>query len=356
MKKITTAVVAFALALTVVAPVAASAQTSASYTFNTNLTVGARGADVVALQSFLESKGVLTIPAGVAKGYFGAMTRSALAAYQSMKGIKPAAGYFGPITRAAVSAEGTTSTTTPTTPNPVTPITNSGVEGSVDVRLAATPASNADIQTQTDVPVLGIEFRGKIADVAVQTVDLKVAVTNVSDSSAENPGTLINTIKVWDGSNVLATIPVSLSSFTKDSNNNYYLRVSGINFVVPKDTTKVLTFSFSTNGMDSNRTVVVGGYNTTSVRTVSGNGVNSFYDASSLSLSHTFKKPGNSSLTLSAATSPLRSTNNKIQASSGAKGVSTVVFNVKAETGDAKITSVHASTTADGTKPTTLYL
>uniref|UniRef100_UPI003080795A peptidoglycan-binding domain-containing protein n=1 Tax=Mesomycoplasma ovipneumoniae TaxID=29562 RepID=UPI003080795A len=94
MKKITTAVVAFALALTVVAPVAASAQTSASYTFNTNLTVGARGADVVALQSFLESKGVLTIPAGVAKGYFGAMTRSALAAYQSMKGIKPAAGYF----------------------------------------------------------------------------------------------------------------------------------------------------------------------------------------------------------------------------------------------------------------------
>ena len=203
MKKITSIVLALALALTVVAPVAASAQ-SAGYVYSTNLTVGSRGADVVALQSFLVAKGVLTIPAGTAMGYFGGLTKSALAAYQSMKGITPAAGYFGPITRAAVMADTTSGTpatpgcpagamfnattgqpctSTPVTPGcpagamynsmtgapcstTSTPITNTGVEGSLDIRLASNPADNTNIRTQTDVPVYGLEFRARLADVA----------------------------------------------------------------------------------------------------------------------------------------------------------------------------------------------
>jgi len=31
-------------------------------------------------------------------GYFGALTRKALAEYQKTEGIKPAVGYFGPVT------------------------------------------------------------------------------------------------------------------------------------------------------------------------------------------------------------------------------------------------------------------
>lgn len=361
MKKLLTAVVALALVLTVVAPAAASAQTMASYTFNTNLTIGSRGADVVALQSFLESKGLLTIPAGVAKGYFGPLTRSAVSAYQSMKGIAPAAGYFGPITRAAVMAEGSTpstgttsvpgcpagamynymtgapcSTTTTTT----TGMTNTGVEGSVDVRLAAAPADNANIQTQNDVPVYGLELKARLADVAVQTVDLQVSVTN--SGASENPGNFINTIKVWDGSNVVATIPVNSTTFTKDSNSVYYVRISGLNFVVPKDTTKFLTFSFSTNYIDSDRVVAIDGYNTSSMRTVSGNGVNSFYSLDGLSKNHTFKKPGNSVVTVSVADQEIRSKN--IYASSTTlttpERVEMTRFNAKSTTGDSKLTKV----------------
>lgn len=342
MKKIFTAVVALALALTVVAPAAASAQTSASYTFNTNLTVGSRGADVVALQSFLESKGLLTIPAGVAKGYFGSMTRSAVAAYQTMKGIKPAAGYFGPITRAAVMADMVAMPTTPTSPvTPTTPgMTNTGVEGSLDVRLAAAPADNANVQTQNDVPVYGLELKARLADVAVQTVDLQVSVTN--SGASENPGNFINTIKVWDGSNVVATIPVNSQTFTKDSNSVYYIRLSGLNYVVPKDATKFLTFSFSTNYIDSDRTVAIDGYNTSSMRTVSGNGVNSFYSLDGLSKNHTFKKPGNSVVTVSVADQEIRSKN--IYASSTTlttpERVEMTRFNAKSTTGDSKLTKV----------------
>lgn len=351
MNKIITAALAFALAFSTVATVA-SAQTVA---FNMNLKLGSRGADVVALQSFLESKGLLTMPAGVAKGYFGALTKSAVVAYQISKGVTPASGYFGPLTRAVANADGAvvTNPTTPTTPT--TPVVTSGVEGTLDVRLAATPANNANIQTQNDVPVYGVELKARLGDVAVQTIDLQVSST--VSSSAENPGTLINTIKVWDGSNVIATIPVNNTTFTKDSNSVYYIRIAGLNFLVPKDMTKTLTVSFSTNSIDSDRTVAIDGYGSNSLRAVSGNGVSSFYSLDSLSRSHTFKKPGTATLTLSAATSPLRSQNFRINPDNGVQGQPVLLFNVKAETGDAKIETVYASTTWSGSvAPTTLYL
>lgn len=72
--------------------------------FVRNLTVGSSGEDVVSLQTWLEQKGFLIMPAGVAKGYFGNLTRTALAKYQASVGITPAVGYFGPITRAKVNS------------------------------------------------------------------------------------------------------------------------------------------------------------------------------------------------------------------------------------------------------------
>src|SRR3989344_2804519 len=79
----------------------ASAQTT---TFTRDLTIGATGADVTALQTWLIGKGY-SIPAG-ATGYFGTQTQAATAAYQLANNITPPAGYFGPITRAHVNAGG----------------------------------------------------------------------------------------------------------------------------------------------------------------------------------------------------------------------------------------------------------
>jgi hypothetical protein len=387
MKKILTGALSLALALSVVAPVAAGAQAT---TLTANLTIGSRGAEVVALQSFLEAKGLLTIPAGVAKGYFGKLTQTAVAAYQISKGITPSRGYVGPVTRAAINAEGGAVVGTPGTPgcpagalfnymtgascassvvsgcpagalyNPVTGAlcssgtpSPSGVEGIVDVRLASNPSDNANIKVQTDVPVYGLEFRARIADVSIQTVDLQVSVTG---SSAENPSTLINTIKVWDGSNVIATIPVNSTSFTRDQSQIYYMRIPGLNFNVPKDSTKVLTFSFSTNSIDTDRTVVIDGYQSSSIRAVSGNGVSSFYSADALSRTHVFKKPGASTLTMSAPSTTLRSQNYRVNGQDTLQGVVLAQFNVKSTSGDSTLLTVNASTSVNGTNPSTLYL
>lgn len=76
--------------------------------FSRDLEVGARGTDVTVLQNFLISRnagtGAQALALAGATGYFGAVTKAALAEFQTTQGIVPAAGYFGPVTRARVIA------------------------------------------------------------------------------------------------------------------------------------------------------------------------------------------------------------------------------------------------------------
>lgn len=70
--------------------------------FTRDLTIGMRGDDVMDLQKFLiEQK---QYPEALATGYFGPLTRAALARFQQAQGITPAVGYFGPLTRVRAAA------------------------------------------------------------------------------------------------------------------------------------------------------------------------------------------------------------------------------------------------------------
>ena len=95
--------------------------TTGGYVFSTNLTIGSTGNDVVELQKILVAKGYLVMPSGVAMGYFGALTKSAVAKWQAAEGISPAAGYVGPISRAKLNSMGGVVVVPPGTPPGVTP-------------------------------------------------------------------------------------------------------------------------------------------------------------------------------------------------------------------------------------------
>ena len=107
------------------APSTTTTAPSAGSALSSEFGLGATGTDVVTLQNFLEGKGLLTMPAGIAKGTFGALTRTAVRAYQSSVGIS-ATGYIGPKTLSAINADGSTSvavalsapSTTTTAPSP----------------------------------------------------------------------------------------------------------------------------------------------------------------------------------------------------------------------------------------------
>lgn len=69
---------------------------------NENMTIGSTGQGVVVLQGLLSEMGYLEIPAGVPFGYYGSMTKDALAKYQARTFITPSVGYFGPTTKVAM--------------------------------------------------------------------------------------------------------------------------------------------------------------------------------------------------------------------------------------------------------------
>lgn len=88
-------------------------QLFASGELTRNLKVGSTGADVKALQKFLNTHGVVVALSGIGSPgnestYFGLATKKALIVYQKSKGINPTTGYFGPLTRASLEKEGVT--------------------------------------------------------------------------------------------------------------------------------------------------------------------------------------------------------------------------------------------------------
>lgn len=96
--------------------VIAKAQT---FNFTSNLSVGASGPEVTALQDYLINNGytIPSISSGQAsKGYFGSQTRAALIKFQNANGI-PGTGFFGPLTRSKISGNNPGASLNVTYPN-----------------------------------------------------------------------------------------------------------------------------------------------------------------------------------------------------------------------------------------------
>jgi hypothetical protein len=420
--KIVAGLLSFAMVLTLVASsvVSASADTTTTtttttgssmpYNFTRSLTVGSTGSDVTALQQLLSDNGFLSV---APTGYFGSLTKKALAAWQASVGISPASGYFGPLTRAylAANATGSTGSTggvssvpgcstgamyssttgqpcstgassvpgcttgamySSTTGQPcssgTTTTANSGAEGTLNITQSALAVSNSNITTNTDVPVYGVQLRAQLGNVTVQRIDLDVQDTvNGTPSSTENPGNFINNIKVKDDAgNVLLNRNVSNADFVTGVNSqDYYIRLSGFSFPVAVGTTKNLVVTFSTNGaIDTSRTLTIQGYPTsgatTALQAVSGNNIVSYYSLSGITATQTFQKPGVSTLSIGTdASNPVAGTQ-YLDPTLGAQNATTLAFNALSSTGDSTITEVDVAvgwnSTAGGVAPNSVSL
>lgn len=214
---------------------------AASVTFTSNLTVGSTGAEVSALQNFLASKGFLTASA---RGYFGALTKAAVAAYQTSKGIAPAAGYFGPATRAAVNAEaavvapaGTTTTTTTTS-------ALTGV-GTLSVTNYTTDVEDT-VDTGSSKKVLG--FRAEASDGDVALTHVKISVAH-SGSNSDRLNRYFGSFDVVADGKTVAT--VDASDFNRDSAGEYSKTVTLSNVTVKKGSSNKVAVYVVAKAIDS---------------------------------------------------------------------------------------------------------
>ena len=257
-----------------------------AYNFTRDLTVGMKGDDVTALQNYLISTGHFTHSGG-ATGYFGPITKAAVAAWQAANGVSPASGYFGPISRAKYNALTSATTPTPAPTETVTPTPTSTptptpaeepTEGSLEVKLSATPANNTEIELGgTAKAVLGIELKAKDSNMTVKRIDVQ--------TGAQRPWLNFAHIGLYDGDNAIVGItPTSANSYEFDS-TTYGIRFA-TDFTIPKGTTKVITVKVSAlsaitgQTSDLTRTITVP---TTGIRAVDTAGISGNYGATGTS-------------------------------------------------------------------------
>lgn len=88
----------FALAMVVSVPQADAAEWPNILTSN-DMTLGSTGQGVVVLQGLLSELGYLEVPMGVSLGYYGQLTKNAVAKYQVARSVSPSMGYFGSISK-----------------------------------------------------------------------------------------------------------------------------------------------------------------------------------------------------------------------------------------------------------------
>ncbi len=213
---------------------AMSGGASASSAITSDLTVGSTGSQVVALQNSLVSGGYLMMPAGVAPGYFGSLTKSAVAKWQAAVGL-PATGYFGPLSRAKFggSVAGGTTTGGTTTGGTVSgTITTPGVEGTLTVTSA--PVSSSTLYEGQDmVTVLAFKAEADLSDIALQRVKLDLGSTNTLYRDVLSKVYLVD-----DAGKTLASADLNNSTVVRNGSNEYEITLTGFSSVVAKDATR----------------------------------------------------------------------------------------------------------------------
>ena len=347
--------------------------------FTLDLKLGSRGTEVTNLQKALNTDSRTQVASsgagspGNESSYFGALTKSAVMKYQIIKGIS-ATGMVDSATRAALNAVSASSASSVSSvassaASSVSSAASSvstvgGTEGLITTKLAATPANDANIRKTTNVPVYGIEVKAVGSDMVVDRTDLQVSVS--VSSTAQNPSSFITGISAYDGDTLLVSKSLSSSDFNKDSSDRYHIILSGINFKVSKDATKVLTLKVNTasiSSSDTARVVTIQGYagNSQNIRAYDTLGLQSYTDMSGASntRTHTFNSSGASTLTTSAnvASTP-KSTNSKVSSTDGVQNLTMQAIDFKSTTGDSKITDVVVTVKATSTTgmPSTLEL
>ncbi|MES2214139.1 MAG: peptidoglycan-binding protein [Patescibacteria group bacterium] len=327
---------------------------SASVTFTRDLTVGSKGADVTALQNWLIGKGY-SIPAG-ATGYFGAQTRSAVAAWQAAAGISPAAGYFGPKSRASVGGAvvvvpgGTTTGGVTTGTGSTGGITTPGAEGTLTV-TAGTVSNTTVYSGSTMAPVLAFKAKALNSDIAIQRVKVGLGTTSAIYNKVYSKIYLVD-----EAGTVVASADLNSNTVVKDTDNVYYITLSGFSSVVPKDTTKNFTVKVDARNVSTGSTDL-GSHTVTlpinGVRGIDGAGIDQYSPAVAISQAATLAATLADSATLTVATAAATPLTQEVVAANGAAlneadKVALLSFDVRATNDNVLVTDVMATVSSVG--------
>ncbi|MEX2014050.1 MAG: hypothetical protein WD896_01710, partial [Parcubacteria group bacterium] len=243
-------------------------------------------------------------------------------------------------------------------------ITTPGVEGTLTATLYSTPTAVKLYEGDNQRKVMGIELEAKLSDIRLERMKFKLDCSTCDPDGDQNfYRKIADKIYIMDGSTVLASSDLNSSTVVEETNGNYYITVTGLSVVVPKDTKKVLTVALdamstwdSTYNADTwTLTIPADG-----VRAVDGAGINQYSPATAFARNFTSEDEliGSASLQVSIhVDSPKTS---EIIASEGTDNdskddVELLKFNLKAEDDDLTITDLEVTVTHTGNATTTTF-
>lgn len=367
---------AMATSMLALAPMAHAQTPSAAptCTITSSLTMGSTGAEVICLQAALVQKGYLVMPVGVQMGYFGGLTKSAVAKWQSANNISPAVGYFGPISLKAFTGVATGGTSTVpgcTMPGQLfsstlanTPCTSttstvagcqpgflfsstsglscsgSGSTGTGALTGAGTLASESslgDVETSLEVgdgstKVVGTSFEASGGDVAIQRVETTMTVASNITSSSANIDKYVGEVALMIDGTKVATMNASAGTQSSTNSRIWTYRFSGLNSVVKKGTTTkiyVAVTPVTSIAATQDGESITAALALDSIRAVDASGISDTYGAGVTS-AYTVSSATAGTLTASAASdNPIAS--QVAVASSTKTGVKLLSFNLKAK-------------------------
>lgn len=350
MKKV---LIASGIALFAIASIAGAQ----GYTFNTNLTVGSTGADVVALQTWLMASGysIPAIASGAAsKGYFGSQTQMAVKAYQASKGI-PNTGFVGPLTRGALNGGYTAPVAvscpagyvcTPTAGGtPVTPVTpgvmgTPGVPGTL-VYSKESSFNNSSLDKGKSVDVAKYKLQASASDMQV---------TSISFDFNKRLWLYVGTVTLKDDAgNVIATKSgLTSSDFSELTVGESYRLTVPLSYVVPRSSWKYVTLNLTaltSTDRTSSETITI---SSSQARAVDGTGVN---DTQTVGTSQSISWTGSSNAAIVTTINSSSPTTKLVQVSTSVETDNVVlgVFDIKSQNTDTTLRTLKLSVrTADG--------
>ncbi|MDP2669057.1 MAG: peptidoglycan-binding domain-containing protein [bacterium] len=175
---------------------------SVACSFTRDLTINATGPDVTCLQNYLTSTGHFTFSGG-ATGFFGTITRSAVAQWQAANGVAPAVGYFGAISRAKYASMASVIPPGPTPVPTIVPVTG----GTLRVQLASDSPNNVALVAGQAIGELArfVFSNGSTAPVKVTTLNFK-RIGSSGDSTLSNVYLYNGAVRLTDAAGVSGTL------------------------------------------------------------------------------------------------------------------------------------------------------
>ena len=221
------------------------------YAFTVDLHEGSSGADVTALQNYLAGKGLFT---ATATGFFGPITKAAVAAWQTANGVAPAYGYFGPLSRAKYSAICTPASGGETGETGGTGELSGGA-GSADYKLMSGLTNEEVGEDAEDVEVAGLEVEAQGSDLELTALRL-VFVQGTADNDFEEYASEVSVFlddkelgradadEFNDSNNWTSTLTLDGGVIKEDETGELVVAVSGATNIDTADLTETWTVDF----------------------------------------------------------------------------------------------------------------